>query len=688
MTMMTFRQYRLRTWPAVTALFLTAVMGMAAYGRPAKISPSLERSLSEAPQGESLLCWVFFGDKDGRSAYPELDSRAMGRREKVGAALGFGDLPVDRRFVDQVRGRGVKVRAVSRWLNAVSVEADASQVRALAGLTSVVRLEPVAVYRHPSEHREVRPVSAKEIPALDYGYTDEQIRLMRVNELHQKGYTGSGVRLCIIDTGFDREHEALGRARVFAERDFQRMIYDTVSTNPLVVDTLPDLVTSYQAEQDSFRVQTWHGTAMLSIIGAYKPGTLVGSAYNCDFILAKTEHHHADNEPDFYQEEDWWVAALEWADSLGADIVSSSLGYRRWSNFAPYLYREMDGATAKSSIAADSAARRGLLVVNSLGNINSNSRPDTCILAPADAKGILSVGGVWASSRQWAYTNLGNAPCSGPTADSVRVRRAGGGDSVWMRRIKPEVSSAWQASFAYNEPDSLGNYNLIRSSVGTSGACALTAGLCALLLEAHPSWGPAQVIEALKAGASNRACVEAYLTVPESLSCELGSGPAQNPAFAGLAAGHKYYTYNGATYDLYDAYRIGWGIPDGVAALNYTSPEVVLPDKDQLYDPYPNPVKWQDGGAFFPYFLTRDSYQVVLYIYSLDGRLVRSLDLGQQLAGQYPGLIDKIRQRTGSRQPAFWDLKNDRGQPVASGLYLALLSTGWGQSSRKIMVIR
>lgn len=688
MAIMKYRQHRLKLSSALAALCLMATMGMAAAGQQTKISPALKRALASATEGEGQLCWVFFGDKGGQSAYPDLDPRALDRRKKVGVPLGYGDLPVSRGYVEQVRNQGVKVRAVSRWLNAVSVKADASQVLALAGLPSVVRLEPVAVYRYPSEHREVRPVSAKEIPALDYGYADEQIRLMRVNELHSRGYTGSGVRLCIIDTGFDREHEALQRARVLAERDFQRMIYDTVSVSPLVIDTLPDLVTSYQAEQDSTRIQTWHGTAMMSIIGAYKPGTLVGSAYNCDFILAKTEHHHADNEPDFYQEEDWWVAALEWADSLGADIVSSSLGYRRWSNFAPYLYPEMDGATAKSSIAADSAARRGLMVVNSLGNINSNSRPDTCILAPADAQGILSVGGVWAGSRQWAYTNLGNAPCSGPTADSVRVRRSGGSDSVWMRRIKPDISSAWQCSFAFNEPDSLGNYNLIRSSVGTSGACALTAGLCALLLEAHPSWGPAQVIEALKASASNRACVEAYLTVPESLACELGSGSALNPAFAGLATGHKYYTHNGTTYDLYDAYRVGWGIPDGVAALNYTAPEVVLPDKDELYDPYPNPVKWKDGGAYFPYFLTRDSYRVVLYIYSLDGRLVRSLNLGQQLAGQYPGLIDKIRHRTGSRQPAFWDLKNDRGQPVAGGLYLALLSTGWGQSSRKIMVIR
>jgi len=638
--------------------------------------------------GEKQLCWVFFGDKGREDAYPDYDPRALSRREKAGAGLGYGDLPVSRDYIRRLKGSGARLRAVSRWLNAASVEADASQISALAGMSAVTRLEPVAVYRRPSGYRELTEVSTKEIPPLEYGYADEQIRLMRVNELHAKGYTGSGVRLCIIDTGFDREHEALQRVRVLAERDFQRMIYDTISVNPLIIDTLPDLVTSYEEPQDSTRIQTWHGTAMLSIIGAYKPGALVGSAYNCDFILAKTEHHHADGEPDFYQEEDWWVAALEWADSLGADIASSSLGYRRWSNFAPYSYQEMDGATAKSSIAADSAARRGILVVNALGNINSNLRPDTCIVAPADAKGILTVGGVWASTRRWAYSTLGNAPCSGPTADSIRIKRSGGGDSVWMRRIKPEVSSAWQSSFAYNQTDSLGSFNLIRSSTGTSGATALTAGLCALLIQAHPSWGPDQVIEALKHSGGNRAGVEAYLTVPESLAATLGSWPNQNPAFSGIATGNKYYTYNGNTYDLYDVYRVGWGVPDGMAALNYTAPEVVLPVRDEMLDPYPNPAKAREGGIYFPYFLTRDSYRVAIYIYSLDGRLIRELDLGQQLAGEYPGLIDRVRDRSGSRKPAYWDLKNDRGQPVPGGLYLALLSTGWGQSSRKIMVIR
>lgn len=630
--------------------------------------------------GEKQLCWVFFGDKGREKAFPDYDPRALSRRGKVGVPLGYGDLPVSRDYLERLSSTGARLRAVSRWLNAASVEADASQIAAISAMGAVERMDLVAVYRRPSMNDLVSRAVPKEIPPLEYGYAEEQTRLMRADELHARGYTGSGVRLCILDTGFDREHEALRRVRVMAERDFQRP---------------DDFVTSFEPGQDESRLQTRHGTAMLSLAGAYKPGSLVGIAHNCDFILAKTEMYAGD---DFYQEEDWWVAALEWADSLGADVASSSLGYRQWSNFASYTYADMDGSTTKSAQAADSAYRRGMVILNAAGNVNVSPnlsertrRPDTCLATPADARGVIAVGGVWAATRQWADPvdasgNMVSGAATGPAADSLRVKRLGGADSAWMRRIKPDVSSAWQASFADNLDTA--SYSNVISGIGTSCATALTAGLCALLIQAHPSWGPDQVIEALKHSGGNRACVEAYLTVPESLGTDLGTYPLQNPAFSGIATGNKYYIYNGITYDLYDVYRVGWGVPDGMAALNFAAPEAAPPDRDELLDPYPNPVKAADGGAYLPYFLTRDSYRVSIHIYTLDGRRVRELDLGQQLAGEYPGLIDRVRDRTGTRPPAFWDLKNDRGQPVPGGLYLALLNTGWGQSTRKIMVLR
>ncbi|MCU0607551.1 MAG: hypothetical protein MUF78_09080, partial [Candidatus Edwardsbacteria bacterium] len=128
-------------------------------------------------------------------------------------------------------------------------------------------------------------------------------------------------------------------------------------------------------------------------------------------------------------------------------------------------------------------------------------------------------------------------------------------------------------------------------------------------MEAHPSWGPQQVIAALKYSGSNRSCVETYLAHPEVLSTALykiiaNDTVGYNPGFDSIATRHFYY----GTTDLYDVFRLGWGIPDGVAALNYTAPEVVLPEQDELLDPYPNPAKPGAAGVTFPYFLSRDSY--------------------------------------------------------------------------------
>lgn len=651
-----------------------------------KLTPALKRKISGGKSSDTFLCWVFFGDKVQAKNFPELNENALKRRTKIGRELSYGDLPVSPEYVERIRRTGAEIRVISPWLNAISVWATAGQIVLISGIDEVEKIDQVLTLKRPAVKEPSEDLISKSSSAVDYGGSQTQIQLMKVDQLHQKGYSGSGVRLTIIDTGFDRWHESLLRLKVVAERDFQRVL----------TGGEPDTITSFEIEQDSIYSQTWHGTAMLSIAGGYKPGSLIGSAYNADFILAKTERYFGD---DFRQEEDWFVAAVQWAaDSVGADIISSSLGYRHWSDTASYSYDQMDGKTTLSAIILDSAAARGVLVLNSLGNVNTSlmgltSRPDTCIATPADADGILTVGGVWATSLRWAdpvgsSMELLTGAAAGPASDSIKILPTGRTDSVYIRRIKPEIASSWQNYYAYNEPDDNGNFNRYASSIGTSGATVLTAGLCALLLEAHPSWGPQDVINALKYSGSNKNTVDAFFSVPESLDITLGAYPFYNPGFSGIATDHKYYTSNGVTYDLYDVYRLGWGVPDGIAALYHSAPEIVypeiaLPEKDQLLDPYPNPVKASDGGVYLPFYLLQDSYSVILRIYTLDGRMVRKLELGS-LLGSYPISFE----RDDTQRPAFWDLKDDRGQPVASGLYIALMTTGWNQSSKKIMVIR
>ncbi|MBI5805534.1 S8 family serine peptidase [candidate division TA06 bacterium] len=644
-----------------------------------KLSPSLQQAIIRGAKGTEYVCWVKLADKAGGSDKNILDKRSMDRRQKVGRALSYGDLPVSEKYIAAIKKSGAKLRVASPWLNAVSISASADQIAQLAQLSYVTRLDLVARFKAEDEFKTAKPVSSKTLPALDYNYSEAQIKLLNIDQLHAKGYSGSGVRILIIDTGFDRQHEALVRTSIVAERDFQR----TVPARDQYGDTLsyhrPDSITSFEFEQDTSRLQTQHGTAMLSIAGGYKSGSLIGSAYNADFVLAKTERLTGG---DFSLEEDWFVAALQWGDSLGVDIATSSLGYRQWADTtvrASYTYSQMNGDVALCSQAADSAVSRGIVVLNSNGNVSNNTRPDTCIVVPADGDSVIAVGGVWPGTGLWANPSIGSGASTGPAADSLVMP----GGTTMIRRIKPDVAAAWQTAFADNM-DTV-NYSRIMNGTGTSGAAALTAGLCALLLESHPTWGPKQVMDALKYSGSNRYTVETYLAHPESI----GTDQSQ---FAAIASGHRYYIDNsGTVLDLYDTYRVGWGIPDGLAALNYTAPEVVLPESDQLLDPYPNPAKPGVAGIYLPYFLARDSYNVSIRVYTLDGRMLRQLDYGTQLAGEYPGQRQPRQSSlpvSGGRPGGYWDLKDDKGQPAPSGLYLVILSTGWNQSVKKVVVVR
>lgn len=215
--------------------------------------------------------------------------------------------------------------------------------------------------------------------------------------------------------------------------------------------------------------QPYHGTRMASIICGNQPYSLVGIAPAVDLIVAKTEFHRtASGRPyEYSMEEDTYIEALEWAESIGADIVTSSLGYR-----TGYGDSQFDGRTAPISIAADAAARRGLLVVTAMGNRDTTHYPWPVpyIVAPGDAEAVITAGGVQKNQTPWRGTG------TGPTADG---------------RVKPDLV-ALSDTVAVASPDSV---SFIDGSVGTSCATALIAGACALLKEAHPSW-PAESIKA------------------------------------------------------------------------------------------------------------------------------------------------------------------------------------------------
>lgn len=426
--------------------------------------------LQKVKPGQKLKVWVFFTDKGlaGRTevqralSRPEklLTRRALRRRAKLGRRrlVNFADLPVYEPYVREVLATGARLRTRSRWLNAVSLWATPRQVVQIANEPFVARMRLVAGAK-PSRPRvqlakTANPTGRAEVVArryyLDYGASRNQLEQISVPQLHELGYTGAGVLVAMLDVGYYKDHETFSHLKIVAERDFVMKDDDTQRD--------PNNPEDYS---DS------HGTLTWSTLAGYTPGELIGPAYRADFLLAKTE----DTRSETPVEEDYWAAAAEWADSLGADVISSSLGYYDW-----YKFKDMDGNTAVCTIAADWAARQGIAVVVAAGNWNTDPNWGH-ISAPADGDSVISVGAVTLSGT------IADFSSRGPTYDG---------------RIKPEVC----ALGVHTRCATRGGPNAYGYASGTSLATPLVGGVCALLLEAHPDWTGWDVRSALLGSAS------------------------------------------------------------------------------------------------------------------------------------------------------------------------------------------
>lgn len=438
------------------------------------VEPRFSTYLSNNPTSP-VKVWVFFTDKavSGKVGFETaatstaLTDRARNRRAKVGLdRIVFVDLPVAGQYVRSIESMGGRHCRSSRWLNAASFELTASLVEGVSKLPFVAEIRPVMrAQRIPEEETEVRPLAPEETQSthsLNYGDSYAQLNQIGVPAVHDKGYSGEGVTLASLDTGVRKDHQSIAshfaEGRVLAEYDFVH--------NDGNVDNEPG---DWGSERS-------HGTQVFSIAGGCADGQLYGPAYRAYFILCKTE----DIRSELPVEEDNWVAGMEFADSVGADVITSSLGYLEFDDscHCDYSYSDMDGQTATSSIAASMADGLGIVLTKSAGN--SGPDPGT-ITAPADAFDILAVGSVSGSGVIAASSSRG------PTADGRR---------------KPEVCARGVAT--YMALPGTTSDNLYTTSSGTSYATPLVAGAACLLIEAHPEWTPAQVREALKAS-GNRA---------------------------------------------------------------------------------------------------------------------------------------------------------------------------------------
>ena len=419
--------------------------------------------------------WVYFTDKGpsagkaaptvtpaSRQLSAILSPRSLARRQKVlpaGSLVDAGDIPLYQPYVDAVTAAGGIPRVKSRWMNAASYSLDPSTVTSVSSLPFVRTVAPVKAFR-------VRPdasgtpktqVQERRTSSLDYGQSLAQMRLINAIPLHEIGITGSGVLVGLLDSGFRwRTHESLTTRKVLAEHDF---IHDRdVTANG------PDDATN----------QDFHGTLVMSILGGYMPGRLIGPAFNAEFLLAKTEYVPVD----IAVEEDYWAAGIEWMEAYGADVVSSSVGYDRFDDGTGYSWPdgEYNGRTSVTARAAIRAARLGVVVCQAMGNEGNGDGVTGTMVTPADADSIISVGAATYDRH------LADFSSTGPTNDG---------------RIKPDlvaigmgVYGAWTLKpTAYT------------SQSGTSVATPLAAGAAALMLSARPELTPVQVRNALRAAA-------------------------------------------------------------------------------------------------------------------------------------------------------------------------------------------
>lgn len=445
------------------------VVGLAAYPAilPAKVDGISAETFRIGERGDGLFrAWVYFTHKPRSLALVKdqfvVSAAAYERRARRGSMtpseLNEIDRSVSLDFLLQIRNTGAKVRRVSRWLNAVSVEASRDQLESLAELSFVKSIQPLrrtSLAPVPENPLEIYapPVDAlAKGQLIEYGISFGQLELMNVPAVHEQGYTGKGIIVLMLDTGFYQEHQAITPDRIIAQHDFLES----------------DGNTQNETEDEDRFGQHNHGTYTYSALGGYVPGILIGPAFEVKYLLAKTEAVNFE----LPSEEDNYVAGLEWGEQNGAHIVSSSLGYLDW-----YSFDSLDGQTAVTTKAVRIATRLGMLVVTAAGNEANNQDWGGHILAPADADSILAVGAVSSSGQLASFSSLG------PTFDG---------------RIKPDVVAQGLSVVAASStgPD------MFATISGTSLSTPLVSGSAALLLQAHPGWSPIDVWDALRLTAS------------------------------------------------------------------------------------------------------------------------------------------------------------------------------------------
>jgi len=397
-----------------------------------------------------------------------LSQRALDRRLRQGIALKENDIPVNPAYVDSVKSKGGTIINRSKWFNSVTVQCDSAQLEEIKKLSfvlntvnigkrfSTIKKEQSLNFSLIPTEENAKKLRSSRIQTFDYGKALNQIELFNGIPLHNDGYRGQGMLIAVLDAGFRRVDTLHA--------------FDSLWINHQIIGTW-DFVTG---DSSVFEDDT-HGMHVLSTMGGNIPGEIIGTAPKAQYLLLRSENANSEYEI----EECNWAAAAEFADSAGADIINSSLGYTTFDFDSPtpdHTYNDLDGNTAIGTIAADLAASKGILVVNSAGNEGGSMWH--YIGVPADGDSVLAIGAVMPNRKRTSFSSFGLGNLSS------------------KKQVKPNVMSmgencAIQESFGI----------ISNNGAGTSFASPILAGMAACLWQANPTKTNMNIFHAIERSA-------------------------------------------------------------------------------------------------------------------------------------------------------------------------------------------
>ncbi|MCX6267445.1 MAG: S8 family serine peptidase [Bacteroidetes bacterium] len=419
---------------------------------------------------------VFLKDKDNNPyslSNPSefLTQRSLDRRSKSNISLDIRDLPVTPSYVTQIAATGATVVFWLKWFNAVVINTDDLMIlNDIAAFPFVDHIDMVMKGQPKNSDSKTGFQSTGGIPpytmikagpvanvkssnVINYGMAYNQAHMIAVDGLHNLGYTGQGMMIAILDAGFYHVD--------------QISAFDSLWLNNRILGTRDFSIPGNNVFGDDMHT---HGTSVLSTMGANLPGEMVGTAPHASFWLIRTEVGETESLVEEYN----WAGGAEFADSLGADVINSSLGYTMFDNSVfDHTYSDLDGNTTPVTRAADLAASRGILVVNSAGNEGGSAWQ--YVGAPADGDSVFSIGAVDASGYYASFSS------TGPTADG---------------RTKPDVVAQGQGTTI------VAGWGGVTQGSGTSFSSPVMAGALACLWQSTPAFSAEQIRVAVRNTAS------------------------------------------------------------------------------------------------------------------------------------------------------------------------------------------